>query len=60
MTKHTSKFPAMLVMANKHSTVAMVISIESNMITGNFDPIRSFAVTYKEKNIYPVNFFIYS
>ena len=34
MTKHTSEFPAMLVMAIKELTVARVISIESNILLG--------------------------
>ena len=61
MTKHTSKFPAMLVTAIKHSTVAMVISIESNMIHGNFDPTRLlFSHLQRKKNIRCVNLLIIS
>ena len=54
MTKHTSEFPAMLVMASKHSTVAKVISIESNIMTGTFDAICSFTVSYKGKETFTV------
>ena len=51
-TAHTSKFPAMLVMAIKHLTVAMVISIESNMITEYFDPICELSSHLKKEKEY--------
>ena len=48
-TAHTSKFPAMLVMAIKHLAVAMVIFIRSNMITEYFDSIYKLFSHLKRK-----------